>query len=547
MKAVLLLNTGDAIEAWQYEALRLAVEKGLEIIQIAHCSVDQRRRFETKSLGYRAFAHMSRRGVAALKRTSVRPLLRPNAHEVSFSSEPEGARDRIPASVADNFPVADIVINFGLDRLANSDSLSMRHGVLSYHHGGPDQFTGGPAGFDELAQCAEVQGVVVQRLSDTLDRCEILSRAYAPVVPHSYRQTLQAAYVAGIPLLAKAIGTLDAEARSPLNRVRPEYYAPSNTCVARQVVRLAGRKARRLGYGLMREKRWEVGKLTTPLVPEGKVVLSSSDIEPIEVPRGYSFIADCFISPNEGVYCEALNPHSGKGEIARWKSGEWAFLDLGLGGGHASYPQPIEEDEAIFLFPEIAAVSSPVLYRLHPDGVGVSERIEMKGLDSLRLLDATLFRHEGAWYLFAGKRESANMRLELWVSPALAGPYRLHPSSPVCLDPRGSRMAGPIALVKGRLYRFGQDVTKNYGGRVAVHRIEILTEDTYEESRCGTIQCSDSWGPHTVSTRGDDTWIDFFKEETSVLAGFRRFKGRYVSAERPSFSGQRRGGGSWQR
>ena len=91
-------------------------------------------------------------------------------------------------------------------------------------------------------------------------------------------------------------------------------------------------------------------------------------------------------------------------------------------------------------------------------------------------------------------------------------------------------MAGPIARINGRLYRFGQDGTQNYGGRVSVHRIEDLTEETYEESRCGTIQCSDSWGPHTVSTRGDETWIDFFREETSALAGYRRFKGRYLSA-----------------
>ena len=528
MKAVLLLSTGDTIPAWQYEALNSAVEKGLDIIQIAHCTDDHQRRLRVKNFGYQAFALTSRRGMATLKRTSIRRLVKPSTHEVSFSSEREGRWQRIPAGVAEGFRGADVVINLGME-LRDPNSLPVRHGVLSYHHGGPDQLTRGPAGFFELEQGAEVQDMSVQRLSDTLDGGEILSTAYAPVVPHSYRQTLQAAHVAGIPLLARAIGTLEAETSHQPKSFRAGYRLPTNACVARQVVTLTGRKTRRLAYGLMREKRWQVGRLTVPLVPEGEVHLSSADIEPIEGPLGYSFIADCFVSSNESVYCEALNSRSGKGEIARWKSGEWAFLALGLRGGHASYPQPVDDGESAFLFPEIAAVSSPVLYRLEPDGVGVSERIELKGLDDMRLLDATLFNHEGAWYLFAGKRGSVGLRLELWVAPALTGPYRLHPSSPVCLDPRGSRMAGPIATIDGRLYRFGQDGTRNYGGRVSVHRIEKLTEETYEESRCGTIQCNDSWGPHTVSNRGNETWIDFFTEETSALAGFRRFKGRYLT------------------
>lgn len=530
MKAVLLIDAGDTIAAWQYEALRSAVEKGLEITQIAHCIDDHQPGLRISNFGYSAFALTSRRGVASLRRTSIRPLLEPAAHEVSLSFEREGRGQRIPASVAKGFRGADIVINMGSNLLCNSDSFPVRHGVLSYQHGDPNQFKGGPPGFYELERGAAVLEITVQRFGNTNGGGEILSTAFAPMVLHSYRQTLEAIYVAGIPLLAKAIGRLGGERSRKTRSLHPEYRVPTNTCVARQVVILAERKSRRLAYGLMKEKRWQIGRLTVPLVPEGEVMLSSADVDPIEGPPGYSFIADCFGSSNESVYCEALNPRSGKGEIARWKSGEWLFLDLGLQGGHASYPQPVEDNESLFLFPEIAAVSSPVLYRLQPDGVGVSERIAMKGLEDQRLLDGTLFKHEMRWYLFAGKRGSVNLRLELWVAPEIAGPYRLHPSSPVCLDPRGSRMAGPIALINGRLYRFGQDGTQNYGGRVSVHRIKDLTEETYEESKCGIIQCSDSWGPHTVSIRGDETWIDFFREETSVLAGYRRFKGRYLSA-----------------
>jgi hypothetical protein len=529
MKAVLLLNAGDTIAAWQYEALRAAVEKGLDIIAVAHCTDEQQPRVGIKHLGYCAFALTSRRKMTKLQQTSIRPLLPPNAREVSFSPVREGAWQKIPDTVGDGFRGADVIINFALNLLHNPGSLHVRHGVLSYHHGDPAQFAGGPAGFYELEAGAQVQDVVVTRLSDAPGHGEILSRAYAPVVPYSYAQTLRGAHEAGIPLLAKALGVLETKPTQTPTPFGPDHGLPTNTRVARQVMTLAGRKVRHLAYGLLKEKKWQIGRLTAPLHPEGDILLSSPDIEPIQNPPGYSFIADCFGGPQGGVYCEALNPRSGKGEIARWKSGDWAFLDLDLQGGHASYPQIVEDDGSVFLFPEIAAVSSPVLYRLSLDGVSVSERIEMKGLGELRLLDGTLFNHEESWYLFAGKLGSTNLRLELWVAPGLNGPYRLHPSSPVCLDPRGARMAGPIAKIDGQLYRFGQDGTENYGGQVSVHRIEKLSEEAYEESRCGTIQCKDSWGPHTVSTSGNETWIDFFKEETSPLAGFRRFKGRYLS------------------
>jgi hypothetical protein len=86
-------------------------------------------------------------------------------------------------------------------------------------------------------------------------------------------------------------------------------------------------------------------------------------------------------------------------------------------------------------------------------------------------------------------------------------------------------MAGGLTEIRGRLYRFGQDGTQKYGGRVTVHRVEVITEDAYSETRCGSVTCRDFWGPHTISI-GDETWIDFFTETTSPLAGYRRLKGR---------------------
>jgi hypothetical protein len=526
MKAVLLLDADDVVPAWEYEALSDAVDNGLDIVHVAHC-VDQHQspRRRAKFAGYYALALVGRRRMPALRPRSVRDLLPPGVTEVSFESEWEGVWQRIPAEVAEGFRGADVVIKFGMNLLRGPDSLPVTYGVLSYHHGDPEKFRGRPAGFYELRNGEEVQGVIVQQLSDTLDGGKILAKAYSRVVPHSYAQTLEGALRTGVPLLAKALETAESGSGYLPSELGPNFRLPTNRVVASETTRMAARKVRRLSYGLLREKRWQMGRLTVPIDPEADVSIAAADIEPVAPPPGYSFVADPWRSPKEGVYCEALNVRTGKGEIARWRSGEWTFLDLGLQGGHASYPQALEHEGSIFLFPEIANVSSPRLFRLEADGVGVSEVIELEGLQDLRLVDATLFHQEGVWYLFAGRPGFQDSRLELWVAPSLTGPFRPHPSSPVCLDPRGARMAGGLTEIRGRLYRFGQDGTQKYGGRVTVHRVEVITEDAYSETRCGSVTCRDFWGPHTISI-GDETWIDFFTETTSPLAGYRRLKGR---------------------
>ena len=369
----------------------------------------------------------------------------------------------------------------------------------------------------------------VQRLTDTLDGVEVLAKGYARVVPYSYTQTMRGIYLAAVPLLAKAITALEKGEGRRSDSLGAEYRVPTTAAVARQSAALVRNKLSRLAWGLFGEQGWQVARLSGSIEPQEHVSLSPARIQPLDVPRGYTFVADPCSAPNGAVYGEALNSRTGLGEIARWSAGEWVFLDLGLDGRHASYPQAVEDAGSLFLFPEIAQVSGPTLYRLEPDGVTVSERLELEGLDGLRLLDATLFRRGETWYLFAGQPGSAESRLDLWTAPSLTGPYRPHPSSPVCLDPRGARMAGPIAEIGGSIYRFGQDCSRHYGGRVTVHRIDVLTEDAYEESVSGLVECSDAGGPHTVSISGSEIWIDFFHKKTTPMAGVRRLRARSSS------------------
>ncbi|HEX6485156.1 MAG TPA: hypothetical protein VF012_00460 [Nocardioidaceae bacterium] len=527
MKAVLLVTDGDTVPAWQYDALRMALDHGLEVVLVAHCTGAPDAKPGREHLAFDLLARTASRTVAALRPVNVRPLLPPGVPEVSFTPETTGASSSVPPDVADRFRGADVVVNFGLGRLGETDSLPVAQGVLSYRGSGPGSVEGQLAGFHAFSTGAEMQEVVLQRQNGEPGRGEVLARAFAPVVRHSYTGTVANAYTAAVPLLAKAVTALEAGSGGLPEAERVDRVLPSNTDVAHQGAVVAARKVRRLAYGILRDQLWQVGRLMVPFYPESLNAFSGADVASLDIPPGYFFVADPHGGPHGAVYVELLDGHSGKGEIARWKAGEWSLLDLDLKGGHASYPQVVEDEGTLFLFPEIARVASPTLYRLAADGVTVTEKIPLQGLEDQRLLDATLFRHEGLWYLFGGTLGSEALRLDLWVAPKLTGPFRPHPSSPVCLDPRNARMAGPLTLIGGCLYRFGQDGVKKYGSRVTVSRVDVLTEHAYEETVCGSLEFTDCWGPHTVSMNGDDVWVDYFTEVTTPMAGVRRFGARY--------------------
>jgi hypothetical protein len=70
---------------------------------------------------------------------------------------------------------ADLVFRNGFDLLKGDILEAAPDGVLSYHHGDPRKYRGGPAGFWEFLEGAVSSGVMVQRLSTGLDSGEILA------------------------------------------------------------------------------------------------------------------------------------------------------------------------------------------------------------------------------------------------------------------------------------------------------------------------------------------------------------------------------------
>lgn len=352
----------------------------------------------------------------------------------------------------------------------------------------------------------------------------MLAKGYSRVNPTSYSRTLDDAYIASVPLLDKAIKSLRNGQSETLTTLGPNHKLPTNRDVFHAMARMGRARIARLIYGALREKRWKAAFIPEVLNPERMGDQSISDRAAIALPKGYSFAADPAGESGGGLFCELLNSRTGKGEIWRYKDSDWHPVDFPTTPGHMSYPHVVTDNGTDYLFPEMAQISAPCLFELSASGdAEVISTHPLKGLEQERLIDGTLFFHQGYWYLFAGRNQTANVHLHLWVAEHLLGPWKEHPDSPVCVDPRKARMAGPIVDTNGHLYRIGQDGSVGYGQGVQISRIDQLTPSSYEETLMKSYRLKGVHGPHTVLGSEGGYWIDYYRDKWSIFAGVRRF------------------------
>jgi hypothetical protein len=195
-----------------------------------------------------------------------------------------------------------------------------------------------------------------------------------------------------------------------------------------------------------------------------------------------------------------------------------------LGGRHCSYPFVVTDRDRRFLVPEMSAAGPPRLFEL--DGTSVVGSEPLRGLEQLRIVDPTLFHHDGRWWLFAGLPGSATDLLWLWSSEDLLGEFTAHPDNPVVMDVARARPAGPLIVAGDRLFRPGQDNRGSYGDGVTIAEITELTTGRYhEEPRVG-VTVRGRKGPHTLFLDAESTVVDSYVEGFDALAWLGRIKNK---------------------
>jgi len=152
----------------------------------------------------------------------------------------------------------------------------------------------------------------------------------------------------------------------------------------------------------------------------------------------------------------------------------------------------------------------------------------MQGLGG-GLVDPSVFVHRGSYYLLGNLRSEQNV-LRLWcASNAEFSDYKEHKDSPVALGIHGGRNGGRIFRKDNKLYRLGQDMSKGYGDGVYLFEITQIDEHVYEERELDALRFKgDIHGPHTVDYDGVDICWDYYTNEFSMLAGYRRMASKLI-------------------
>ena len=428
------------------------------------------------------------------------------------------------------------------------------HGVWQYEFGDWQRFRGAPPGFWEVYRHVPVSEAMLVRLTPDPEVVVPLRRGSLTTQQFSYpsnrdqllsRFTHWPAQVCHEILHAEG-ACLQAE---PLRTSASANTIPCNKGVARFVLRMLWYIATRGVRSWLVQDHWNIGIVAQPI----EDFLHPQRRQPIRwlpAPGRGRFVADPFGWVRDGqltIFCEYLDYRDGVGTIGTFQSAAQPNdefvppVPVTIGPTprvHLSYPLVFEHEGQLLCIPETQGAREVALYAVErfPDKwVKIATLI-----DNIAVVDATLFRHEGLWWL-AGATDYDGVEpvessgvwmgadLRLWYADDIRGPWMAHPCNPVKTDVRSARPAGFPFVSDGVLYRPAQDSSKTYGSRVVINRVTLLTKTAFREEPVAFVE-PDAKGPypdglHTLTAVGRMTLVDGKRLELT-LAEFRRIIGR---------------------
>lgn len=203
---------------------------------------------------------------------------------------------------------------------------------------------------------------------------------------------------------------------------------------------------------------------------------------------GASYLADPILWESDGrawLFVEVFPFDTQKGYLAVTELDDSGtplsgFRPILIRDGHLSYPFLFRHAGETYLLPENAAEGHLPLYRarVFPD-----EWEPCPPLLSVPLQDATLFAHEGRYWLLGNEDRGGSSWdcLCAYSAPSPLGPFEPHPANPLVIDAATARSAGPVLETPSGLIRPVQDCIGGYGRALGFVRIAALSPTTYQQ------------------------------------------------------------------
>ncbi len=426
-------------------------------------------------------------------------------------------------SEADRAAIAGHTLDALIDltglRIALGPGLAARHGVWGLHHGDPARFDGRDPGFREVACGALCSAALLYRAAGGDQRdglaVEVLREGWFKTRQTPRRNADSVLLLsARFPALVLRAMAETRGAPLPVGRLRLLPIAPPPRAGDRlgAWLHVAATMADSARRRFCRE-RWTIGVVAQPV---DEVVRARRLAAPRWLANQPSdrFYADPFPLGRSGgrleVLVEAAKYAVSRGYLARLEvderacAREAALLET---PEHLSYPAVLREGGTTYVVPESWQTGRLAAYRLDPaTGAMVHDGDLMVGM---AVVDPTLLRHEGRWWLFCCDRHDHDQsNLYIFHAASWRGPWLPHAQNPVKIDVRSSRPAGAFLSVDGVLYRPAQDCALRYGSAIAINRVLELTEHRFREEVAFVLR-PDPGGPypdglHTINGIGED-------------------------------------------
>lgn len=539
---------GDAVEQWQFDTVKLLIDNGIELSLIIK-NGDESKPY--KSFGDKVLHYPYRQ---ILFRIWHRYFFKPEAkQQTNFMEEISRFRsaslemtreesvistevEKSPAlmtvipiikGISTYFSSDDIekiksfdldfILRFGFDIIRGEVLNSARYGIWSYHHDDERVVRGGPPGFWEFMKKIPSNGVILQQLTDKLDKGLILKRLKFDTVLHSYKFHLNRLLTESefLPLQVCKELIVNGKLEPELSQSKaPIMHPPRNFMMLKYFWLCIWRKVVFHWNYYFRQEDWNVGYYfnTNP-----------NEIHWLKPPKS-DYFADPFVISNDKdtyLFFEWFSNKNGKADLAVAKKSEnfEVYHKITEFPEHRSYPYIFDYQGQIYCIPEANKTNKVSLYKFENDKLVFDCDI----LDG-RFVDTTLHHHsDGKWYLFTTPQAQGHTHLLIFVADDLRGPYRPHFNNPVKVDCSNSRMAGKIQNIDGEWVRPAQNSTRHYGESITLNKIIQLNEYQYIEEMIKEIKPNPKWtynkGTHTINSDGTMTVFDA-KRFTFTWRGF---------------------------
>ena len=413
----------------------------------------------------------------------------------------------------------DFILRFGFNILSGEILNAAKYGIWSFHHDDEMVYRGAPPGFWEFMNDDPVNGIILQKLTESLDKGVILRKVYYPTILHSYKAHLNQLYFESesLPLevcneIIRTGGIFEYESKS----TAPVYRAPKNGKMQKYWLLCPIRRLRFHLHDLFRQEDWDVAYANVPLNDFIKNPnLYENDFVWFRRSHLNIYYADPFVittQKNTYIFFESYNYKKGKGCICvALKSEKFKKHHEVLSEPfHLSYPFVFEDNGAIYCLPEANESNRITLYRFNEDELKLEKDSVL--MENIQAVDPTLYFKNGKWNLFLGLQKYSNIKLFRYLSDELRGPYEPYYNNPIKTDCQNARMAGAFFTDGESLIRPGQESVRYYGTAVRLNEIQVLSDDYYTESQISRIEpfskCQFKQGLHTLNGNETMTVID---------------------------------------